>query len=155
MNSNQNGKTIEDTPEYRSIMIRPLTAPPQPRSFASLRPVKTQPRVETKEPSITSATWKVSNLPALSAFYILERTNVYVESSSQEVANRICNCLRLESIATTFDEEDKVRTKRGTFSPMLAPHLKYDLTRCFYLLSLELASCRNKRMSQVRCSFVC
>jgi hypothetical protein len=113
MNSNQNGETVEDTPQYRSVMMQPLAAPSLPRSFANYRPTsKVQPRTQIKEPTISPSVWKVAELPALPAEYILGRTNVYVESTSQEVASRICDCLRLESTAATFDEDDKVRPQR-------------------------------------------
>jgi len=54
-----------------------------------------------------SATWSVSDLPSLPAAYFLEKSNVYVEAEPQEVANRICDCLRKESVAAFCDKDDK------------------------------------------------
>jgi hypothetical protein len=107
MNNQQNREIVEDTPQYRSVMMSPLSAPPMPRSFA--RPTKVQPLQKAEEPTISVAVWTVSDLPALPAEHLLERSHVYVDCNSQEVANRICNCLRLKSIAASSDSNDKVR----------------------------------------------
>jgi hypothetical protein len=107
MNDQQNVEIAEDTPQYMSVMMSPLSAPPMPRSFA--RQTKVQPMQKVKEPTLSVAVWTVSNLPALPAEHLLERTNVYVDCNSQEVADRICNCLRLKSIAAIADNNDKVR----------------------------------------------
>lgn len=115
MSSNdQEREIVEDTPHYRSVMIAgPLSAPPMPRSFASVRPFKTAPQSLKHEKPIISgaAVWSVADLPSLPAAYFLERSSVYVEGDAQEIANRICDCLRKQSIAASCDGDDKVRMK--------------------------------------------
>jgi hypothetical protein len=117
-NNNNHGETVEDTPQYMSVMMRQLAPPPMPRSFARPEKVQAQQiKVPTSPLSPAAPSWPVSEPPALPAVYMLERTNVYVDCSSQEVADRICNCLRVESIAATFSHEDKVRLwKRSDIS---------------------------------------
>ena len=69
MNSDNNrGNEIEeDVPQYRSVMIGgPLSAPPMPRSFASMGPAKAKmaPRsMQQLKPRISQATiWNVAEL---------------------------------------------------------------------------------------------
>ena len=114
-NNKQVREIAEDVPQYRSVMISgPISAPPLPRSFASVRPSKApfQTLKQDKQTS-PSATWSVSDLPSLPAAYFLEKSNVYVEAEPQEVANRICDCLRKESVAAFCDKDDKVRFPRS------------------------------------------
>ena len=106
-------KIVEDAPRYRSVMIAgPMSAPPMPLSFASARPLNKNARVTavklSTHKSSGSAVWKVGNLPSLPAAYFLERSNVYVEGLPQEVANKVSECLRRESIATCCSDDDKV-----------------------------------------------
>jgi hypothetical protein len=99
-------------------MLSPSMAPPMPRYF-SIAPPKPLSRssASSAEPISKSPrsvapvqVWTVNDLVSLPAVYPLERTNVYVDNSAaQEVADRICECLRIESISATFDEENKVR----------------------------------------------
>jgi hypothetical protein len=96
-------------------MLAPSMAPPMPRSF-SRAPPKPQ-RISSVEPISKSQqsaapvqVWRVNEMVSLPAIYPLERTNVYVDNiAAQEVADRICECLRIESISATFDEENKNR----------------------------------------------
>jgi hypothetical protein len=109
-NSNNHGEVAESTPPFRSVMMGQMAPPPMPRSFAMQEKVQAQQiRMPTAPLSHDAPSWRVSEPPALPAVYPLERTNVHVDCSSQEVADRICNCLRVESIAATFSDEDKVR----------------------------------------------
>ena len=111
--SNQDRKIVEDAPRYRSVMMAgPMSAPPMPLSFSSARPIiknapVTAAKQTTQKPS-GSALWKVDNLPSLPAAYFLERSHVYVEGMPQEVANKVSECLRQESIATCCSDDDKV-----------------------------------------------
>jgi len=111
-NQSQERDIVEDTPQYRSVMIGgPLSAPPMPRSFASTSPFKAAPQTKkaTQQRSSDAAVWSVAELPSLPAAYFLERSNVYVDGEAQEIADRISDCLRKQSIAATCDAEDKVR----------------------------------------------
>ena len=88
----------------------PISAPPIPRSFASVRPSKAPLQtLKQDKQTLPSATWTVSELPSLPAAYFLEKSNVYVEGDAQDVANRICDSLRKESVAAVCDKDDKVR----------------------------------------------
>jgi hypothetical protein len=119
--SNQSSASIpEDTPQYRSVMLAPSMAPPMPRSFSiappkPLRRSSVEPKISKSQQSAAPVqVWRVNELVSLPEIYPLERTNVYVDNSSaQEVADCICECLRIESISATFDEENKVRFKRA------------------------------------------
>lgn len=110
-NNKQVREIVEDVPQYRSVMISgPISAPPIPRSFASVRPAKAPLQtIQQDKQTVSSATWKVSDLPSLPAAYFLEKSNVYVDGDAQDVANRICDCLRKESVAAFCDKDDKVR----------------------------------------------
>lgn len=96
-------------------MAGPLSPPPMPRSFASMRPMKASVApVQIKQSKPTASTsacvWNVADLPSLPAAYFLERSNVYVDGDAQDIANSICETLRMESIAASCDNEDKVRS---------------------------------------------
>ena len=119
--SNKNSQEIvEETPELRSVKIGTLSSiPPLSRSF--VRPTKQislqlshQSILEKQSPN-QSFEWTVEEqLPSLPADYVLERTSVYVESStSQEVANRISRSLRLESLAAKASAEENVSRKQN------------------------------------------
>lgn len=114
---NDNKKQIqEDVPELRSVMLARPAMPP-PMSFASMGPpsLKTSQQSATVQKSAPAAStpsirWQVSQLPQLEQHYPLGRTNVYVPNvEAQEVANRICNFLKHESVSATPDNNDKVR----------------------------------------------
>ena len=98
------------------MIAGPLSAPPMPRSFASGRPSKASLQSSRDDKPLVSgaAFWNVANLPSLPAAYFLERSSVYVDDDAQEVANRVCDCLRKESIAAACDIEDKVSLKQCT-----------------------------------------
>ena len=113
----------EDGPEYRSVMIQPLTAPTMPmRSFSP------SPKLSKPTPTTTSINsnsnktqdgagsssfpcrWIVQALSELPTDFLLVRTNVYVKdtASPQLIANRICNTLKTLSItidSKTFEGE--------------------------------------------------
>jgi hypothetical protein len=96
-------------------MLAPSMAPPMPRSFSiappkPLRRSSVEPISKSQQSAALVQVWRVDELVSLPAIYPLERTNVYVDNSTaQEVADRICECLRIESISVTFDEENKNR----------------------------------------------
>ena len=90
--------------------------PPLPRGFP-MAPLKRSPvRAEANEKQRIAHSrrtelqqWKVNELVSLPSMHRLERTNVYVDGTAQEVATRICECLQRESIAASFPDEDQVR----------------------------------------------
>mmetsp|Transcript_60483 Transcript_60483/g.91213 ORF Transcript_60483/g.91213 Transcript_60483/m.91213 type:complete len:372 (-) Transcript_60483:45-1160(-) len=113
---NRKKEPKEDVPEYRSVMLaRPMVPPPM--SFASMGPpaFKTRQSVPVKQaPSGAAPRWEVPNLPTLPAHYPLGRTNVYLKGSGQEVADRICNFLKTESVSAAFSAEDKTILRAET-----------------------------------------
>jgi len=128
----QRGK--EDRPEYRSMTIeystiQPLAAPNTRRLFSPLEKVNksietfdhsySKSEDEITRQSSSSYKWELQELTELPVDYILVRTNVYVKvSSSQIVADRICNALKTLSIvidSKSFEEENSllVETQHG------------------------------------------
>ena len=108
-NNDRHQEIQEDGPEYRSVMMAPLSAPPMPRSFAAPPPRKfavtrSAPVVQKAAPvssQTASSTFKWTPEPtAIPVFHFLERTNVYVSNvSAQEVATRVTECCRKNNIA--------------------------------------------------------
>merc|ERR1712170_139466 len=78
-------------------------------SFARMGPAKMAPRSmqQTKPHTSQTTIWNVAELPSMPAAYFLERTNVYVDGNPQEIADRICDSLRMASIAAQCGEDDK------------------------------------------------
>ncbi|CAJ1964963.1 unnamed protein product [Cylindrotheca closterium] len=107
----------EETPTLRSIAIGgPTALPPLSRSFAlpgklPSRPLHHHEQAAAAAPQqpISVQHWTVdSMLPAISADYMLERTNVYVNNSSaQQVADRIVECLSRQSLSYKESDENK------------------------------------------------
>jgi hypothetical protein len=110
----------EDGPEYRSVMMAPLAAPPLPSSFAAPPPamkfarplpsaIKIAPSKSTVPSSTKTPIWTVSEPTPLPFHYLLERTNVCVDdASAQECADRICRCLRTLNIVAQQGKDDDV-----------------------------------------------
>lgn len=155
MNTENNKKNIreivEDVPRYRSVMIAgPMSAPPMPRSFASsAQPFKVAPQavVQPKGAKNASSTaWKVDNIPSLPAAYFLERSSTRVEGHPQEIANRICETLRQESVPAFCSKDDKVRLsiathRRPSYSRMFSYSIMHSLFNLQNLLLAETNDC--------------
>jgi len=98
----------EETPSLRSIAIG---APTGVLPLHRIAPVGKLPSRPLHRPQAASASlsWTVDSiLPAISADYMLERTNVYISSSSsQAVADRIVESLSRQSIAYQESDERK------------------------------------------------
>jgi hypothetical protein len=129
---NEQQRDKEDGPKYRSMTIeystiQPLAAPNTRRLFSPLEKVNrsiatfdhsySKSEDERTRQSSSTYKWEVQELAELPVDYILVRTNVYVKvSSSQIVADRICNALKTLSIvidSKSFEEE--VRLKYQVF----------------------------------------
>lgn len=111
--TNSNSNMEEETPKLRSVSVGgPATLPPLSRSFAFPGKLPSRPlHVQQEAPKPTlPLEWTVDAiLPAISADYMLERTNVYIpNSSSQVVADRIVESLRNQSLSYKESEERKV-----------------------------------------------
>lgn len=101
----------EETPTLRSVAIGgPSSLPPLSRSFAMPGKLPSRPlhmQGAPKQPIAASVQWTVdSMLPTISADYMLERTNVYINNiSAQQVADRIVESLSRQSLSyKEFDE---------------------------------------------------
>jgi hypothetical protein len=124
---NDEHRTREDGPEYRSVMIQPLRAPETRRLFSPLEKVNKSTTTfnhdyrnsEEKLTQLPSSNyrWEVEELEDLPVDYVLVRTNVYVkDSSAQLVATRISDALK--SLSITIDlkgVETKVRFVYSSF----------------------------------------
>lgn len=147
MYSNRKQEIVEETPTLRSIKIGSLSAPPPlSRSFAS--PLKFQQQQEPAFKANVNASdaeacsWSVDEqLPSLEADYVLERTNVYVSNTTaQDVADRISNSLKVNSIAAKVSEDNKVCS-------LCPKEQTYHLCKTFFphnaVFLSELFACRN------------
>ncbi|CAB9529865.1 expressed unknown protein [Seminavis robusta] len=105
----------EERPEMRSVRIQPAApsmAPPMPMPFGgrtNLAHNKTQS--PQSAPATTSGTvnkaWKISQLRPVPSFYRLERTHLKIaDASVTEIAARIADCLREESVYAVFDDDE-------------------------------------------------
>ncbi len=114
-NSNSLGKQQEikeDVPEYRSVLMRPLASPrpislspPPPMKFA--KPLTRNPLSHETTTIRKVSKWNVSNPVTIPPGYLLERINVYLENTTaQECADRVCDCLRSLSISATTSAMD-------------------------------------------------
>ena len=97
-----------DAPEMRSVMIRPppssLMVLPS-RSFISKEESPGSSRVVWKQ-SLNKhvPSWTPNAIPALPECYPLERTHIYVvDVSAHQVATRITDRLRVDSVAVQYD----------------------------------------------------
>lgn len=112
MSNNQQRRIVEDAPQMRSVKIQSLAPalqapPPMPfgRGAVSVAPSK----IATTNQSTTAAgkAWKVSQLRPVPSFYKLERTHLKIDDVSvEEIASRIADCLRQESVYATFNDEE-------------------------------------------------
>jgi len=107
-------KIVEDAPTFNSVAMMPAMAPMMPLRSAAAPPMKHAPMgAQTVEPAFIDTTerkplketpWIVSKALTIPSYYQLERSHVFVPNSSPtEVSKRIAECLRIESIAATYD----------------------------------------------------
>lgn len=103
-------KIVEDTPQMRSVALHPVTMPMMPRASPLARskaaPVAVTPAIG-KAAFQNERLWKVSHAPSLPSYHPLERTHVKVpNASTQEVASRIVECLRKQSVAARYNDKE-------------------------------------------------
>jgi hypothetical protein len=108
-----NKKVVEDAPEMRSVALHMAPLMPAARVYERTKVsplVKSLPSRSSshvQERKATGAVWDIVSAPPLPAHYYLERTHVYVgDSTVDEVACRIAEYMRKESIRVTFDETE-------------------------------------------------
>ena len=95
-----------DVPEMRSVLIRsaPPALPSRSLQLTKESPFSLKTNINTLKAKGESG-WKLSNIPKLPEMYPLERSHAYVKGiAGEEVASRIAECLRKESIMATFDD---------------------------------------------------
>lgn len=83
--------------------------PPMPfRGAVNVAPSKIAPTNQsTKTSAPVGKAWKVSQLRPVPSFYKLERTHLKIDDASvEEIASRIADCLRQESVYATFNDEE-------------------------------------------------
>lgn len=107
--NNQQHEIVPDAPIMRSMMVRsaapsiPLRSEPlaKPQPFATRT---TKQRVTTKD----SSAWSLNEATVmpLPLVYMLERTHVTVDASPTEVAKRVSDCLRRESIFACYSNKE-------------------------------------------------
>mmetsp|Transcript_12137 Transcript_12137/g.29481 ORF Transcript_12137/g.29481 Transcript_12137/m.29481 type:complete len:374 (+) Transcript_12137:169-1290(+) len=108
MSHNERPQVVEDKPQMRSMMVM-SAAPMIPRAAPIASRNKMAPPQLTKAPKIeASSGWSVHSLSPLPPIYCLERTHLNVDDSVDNVADRIADCLRSESIASTFRKDENL-----------------------------------------------
>mmetsp|Transcript_8837 Transcript_8837/g.19990 ORF Transcript_8837/g.19990 Transcript_8837/m.19990 type:complete len:125 (+) Transcript_8837:176-550(+) len=113
MSHNERPQVVEDKPQMRSMMVM-SAAPMIPRAAPIASRNKMAPPQLTKAPKIeASSGWSVHSLSPLPPIYCLERTHLNVDDSVDNVADRIADCLRSESIASTFRKDEVCYSDRG------------------------------------------
>lgn len=104
----QQKEPVPDVPHLRSVLIRSPSSFGVPAPRALSEPKAPPPVISTLEQN-KNGPWKIENLLPLPEVYPLERTHVYIDALDvQNVAEKIAECLRKESIAAVFDN-NKVR----------------------------------------------
>lgn len=110
-----NSEIAPDVPQMRSVLIRSAEAPSIPSHSSFHFSAKSAKPYATVQPMVTSiqshagSPWKPRNVPKLPEVYILERSHVSIpDADALEIAERIAECLRTQSIAATFDDNKAV-----------------------------------------------
>jgi hypothetical protein len=108
-NNKNNDDIVPDMPQMRSVLIRSSVEPamPSPHNFGiSAKSAPWSYGPSTKIATVgAQPSWKPVNVPKLPEMYPLERSHVSIaDADAVEIAMRIADCLRKESIAATFEE---------------------------------------------------
>lgn len=105
-NNNQQREIVPDAPIMRSMMV--MSAAPSIPLRAE--PLAKEPRMTrtTKRATQAPAAWKLdeTSVMPLPSIYVLERTHTTVEATPSEIANRVSDCLRRESIYASFNNKE-------------------------------------------------
>jgi hypothetical protein len=108
-NNNNNNDIVPEMPQMRSVLIRSLVEPSMPGRNSFGVSAKAAPWIQNPSTKIAvvgvRSSWKPVNVPKLPEMYPLERSHVSIpDADAVEIAMRIADCLRKESIAATFEE---------------------------------------------------
>lgn len=115
-----NNDIAPDVPQMRSVLIRSAEAPSIPsRSSLQFNSKSGKPHcLSYVVPSIKSragSSWKPCNVPKLPEVYMLERSHVSIpDADALEIAERIAECLRTQSITASFDDVSIPHAINGT-----------------------------------------
>lgn len=110
-NNNQR-RVVEDAPQMRSVRIGSAAPamqapPPMPFGRTTLAPTKIAPTNQINTATSVDKGWKISPLRPVPSFYKLERTHLKInDASPEQIAARIADCLRQESVYATFNDEE-------------------------------------------------
>ena len=143
-NNNQQREIVPDAPIMRSMMVRSaapsITLASEPLAKQPLTTRTTKQRITTKDPSAWSLNEAV--VTPLPSVYMLERTHVTVEASATEVARRVSDCMRRESIFASYSNKEVRVLAPGQAAPH-DPTTKDSKTQtCFTLQALVEAETR-------------
>ena len=104
--NNQQPNIVPEAPIMRSMMVAP-SVPSIPLRTGPLA-MESKPRTTKRTTTAPMAPWNVdeTTLLCLPSIYMLERTHTIVEASPAEVATRISDCLRRESISARYNSRE-------------------------------------------------
>lgn len=111
MNNEDNNNVVEDVPEMRSVAIRSSARPALilPTPIAAKAPSRmSAPETKTVVGHSQSSNWTVGHsLKPIPLFYLVERTSTRIANASpDEIAARISDFLRAQSVAAKFHDEE-------------------------------------------------
>ena len=118
-----NNDIAPDVPQMRSVLIRSAEVPSIP-SRSSLqfnsksgKPLSSLSYVVSSTKSNAGSSWRPCNVPKLPEIYILERSHVSIpDADALEIAERIAECLRTQSITASFDDVSTPNSMKGTLT---------------------------------------
>ena len=131
-NPNNQRRVVEDVPQMRSVQIHSAHPVAPPRPFPAALSLAA-PKVTAAPTNQISAAWKITQLRPVPTFYKLERTHIKInDCTAQEIAGRIADCLRQESVYATFnDEEVRERLARNSLEHDLTHRTHHDASSVF------------------------
>jgi hypothetical protein len=105
---------VEDVPQMMSVAMHSPMAMPSIRSSPLMNKAAPGARLVVSDgdrkvasSGPASSFWNLNTLVALPSMHLLERSNVYVSNTEPSVvAQRIAECLRSQSIAATFFDNE-------------------------------------------------
>jgi len=90
----------------RSMQI--MSSVPMP-IMSRLTPIAKQaPIANVEQETVPTSGWKAVPLASLPTIYCLERTHIHVDDSHSNVADRISECMRKESILAVFHKDENL-----------------------------------------------
>ncbi|KAL7572309.1 hypothetical protein ACA910_017906 [Epithemia clementina (nom. ined.)] len=116
-NNHEGKRIVEDAPSFCSMQIKPLPSSmlmvPKATPMAKRAPIaQPLPQKAHNTTTTTSSTkhinqsWNVATLSPVPPIYVLERTHIFVQDSADNVAKRVAECLRTNSMAAQYYENE-------------------------------------------------